>query len=64
MIVLLFGSWVARNQGEPGCAPNDIDVLVFGNPDRDSVDGAVERAERAERRIDLPAPATVRIRKR
>lgn len=25
--VLLFGSWAARYLGEPGRAPNDIDVL-------------------------------------
>lgn len=58
--VLLFGSWAARYRGEPGRAPNDIDVLVIGNPDRDNVD---EAAERAERRIGLPVQATVRTRK-
>jgi predicted nucleotidyltransferase len=57
--VLLFGSWAARYRGEPGRAPNDIDVLVIGNGDRDSVDDA---AERAERRIGLPVQATVRTR--
>ncbi len=57
--VLLFGSWAARYRGEPGRAPNDIDVLVIGNPDRDVVDDA---AERAERRIGLPVQATVRSR--
>ena len=59
--VLLFGSWAARYRGEPGRAPNDIDVLVIGNPDRDAVDNA---AERAERRIGLPVQATVRSRGR
>ena len=57
--VLLFGSWAARYLGEPGRAPNDIDVLVIGEPDRDAVDDA---AEHAERRIGLPVPATVRTR--
>lgn len=57
--VLLFGSWASRYLGEPGRAPNDIDVLVIGNPDRDAVDDA---AERAERRIGLPVQATVRTR--
>lgn len=57
--VLLFGSWAARYRGEPGRAPNDIDVLVIGHPDRDAVDDA---AERAERRIGLPVQATVRSR--
>ena len=57
--VLLFGSWAARYLGEPGRAPNDIDVLVIGEPDRDAVDDA---AKRAERRIGLPVQATVRTR--
>lgn len=58
-VVLLFGSWAARYLGEPGRAPNDIDVLVLGDADRDAVD---EAAERAERRIGLPVQATVRTR--
>jgi predicted nucleotidyltransferase len=57
--VLLFGSWAARYLGQPGRAPNDIDVLVIGTPDRDAVDDA---AERAERTIGLPVQATVRSR--
>jgi hypothetical protein len=58
-IVLLIGSWAARYAGEPGRAPNDIDVLVIGAPSRDAVDDA---AERAEQRIGLPVQATVRTR--
>jgi hypothetical protein len=57
--VLLFGSWAARYLGEPGRAPNDIDVLVIGDADRDAVDDA---AARAERQIGLPVQATVRTR--
>jgi hypothetical protein len=57
--VLLFGSWAARYLGTPGRAPNDIDVLVIGDADRDAVDDA---AERAERQIGLPVQATVRTR--
>lgn len=57
--VLLFGSWAARYRGNPGRAPNDIDVLVVGDADRDTVDDA---AERAERRVGLPVQATVRTR--
>ena len=45
--VLLFGSWAARYLGQPGRAPNDIDVLVIGSPDREVVDEAAERVERA-----------------
>lgn len=55
--VLLFGSWAARYLGQPGRAPNDIDVLVIGSPDRDAVDDAAERVERA---IGMPVQATVR----
>lgn len=55
----MFGSWAARYLGQPGRAPNDIDVLVIGSPDRDAVDDA---ADRAERRIGLPVQATVRTR--
>lgn len=57
--VLLFGSWAARYLGEPGREPNDIDVLVIGDVDRDEVD---EAAERAERGIGKPVNATVRTR--
>lgn len=55
--VVLFGSWAARYRGEPGRAPNDVDVLVIGSPDHDAVDDA---AERSERQIGLPVQATVR----
>lgn len=40
----LFGSWAARYEGEPGRAPADIDVLVIGDPDRDELDEAAQRA--------------------
>jgi predicted nucleotidyltransferase len=40
----LFGSWAARYEGEPGRAPLDIDVLVIGDPDRDELDDAAQRA--------------------
>ena len=40
----LFGSWAARYEGEPGRAPADIDVLVIGDPDRDELDEATQRA--------------------
>lgn len=57
--VLPFGSWAARYLGRSGRAPNDIDVLVIGSPDRDEVDDAAERAERA---IGMPVQAIVRSR--
>jgi predicted nucleotidyltransferase len=40
----LFGSWAARYAGQPGRAPADIDVLVIGQPDRDELDEATQRA--------------------
>ena len=57
--VLLIGSWAARYLGEAGRAPNDVDVLVVGDADRDLVDDA---AQRAEERIGMPVQATVRTR--
>lgn len=55
--VALFGSWVPRYLGEPGRAPNDLDVLVIGEPDRREVYAA---AERAEEELGMPVQTTVR----
>jgi DNA-binding MarR family transcriptional regulator len=55
--VVIFGSWAARWSGEQGRPPNDIDVLVLGDPDRGLVD---EAAERAEKRLRMPVQAIVR----
>ena len=55
--LFIFGSWAARYMGEAGRAPNDIDVLVVGGPDREAL---YEAAERAEQRIGLPVQVTVR----
>jgi predicted nucleotidyltransferase len=41
----IFGSWAARYEGEHGPAPNDVDVLVIGDPDRDELDLVVEVVE-------------------
>jgi predicted nucleotidyltransferase len=40
----LFGSWAARYAGEAGRPPADLDVLVIGDPDRDELDDAAQRA--------------------
>lgn len=40
----LYGSWAARYAGQEGRAPNDIDVLVIGRPNRDALDEAIQRA--------------------
>jgi predicted nucleotidyltransferase len=53
----IFGSWAARYSGETGAAPHDVDVLVIGDPDRDLV---YEAAERAERRLHRPVQVTFR----
>jgi predicted nucleotidyltransferase len=55
--VFLFGSWAARYAGNPGRAPADIDVLVIGNPDRDQLD---EAAQRAGSRLAREVNVTVR----
>jgi predicted nucleotidyltransferase len=43
--VFIFGSWAARHAGENGPAPHDVDVLLVGAPDRDTVHDAARRAE-------------------
>jgi DNA-binding transcriptional ArsR family regulator len=43
----LFGSWARRQQGEPGPAARDVDVLVVGDVDPDEVYSACAEAERA-----------------
>lgn len=42
----IFGSWAARQTGEPGPAPNDIDLLVLGGPDPAAVAVAIRPIER------------------
>ena len=49
--IALFGSWAARYRGEPGPAPNDVDVLLIGEIDRED---AYEAARRAEHRLGFP----------
>ena len=48
----VFGSWAARYLGEPGPAPNDIDVLVVGDAALRSVRHACCRVER-DLRVDV-----------
>lgn len=56
--VLIFGSWAARLDGEPGPAPGDIDVLVVGDAvDREALYAA---AERAEKRLGRPVNPVLR----
>jgi hypothetical protein len=54
----VYGSWAARHAGQSGARPvGDIDVLVLGDPDRDAL---YEAAERAERRLGRPVQMTIR----
>ncbi len=54
----VYGSWAARFSGEEGDRPvGDIDLLVFGGPDRDEVYAA---ASSAERRLGRAVQVTIR----
>lgn len=57
--IFIYGSWAARYSGEEGGAPNDVDVLLVGRPDRDA---AYEAARRAEQRLGREVNVTVRDR--
>jgi DNA-binding transcriptional ArsR family regulator len=52
----VHGSWAARYRGEPGPAPEDIDVIVVGRPSVRDVD---EACIRAERRLDREVTPTI-----
>ena len=54
--IALFGSWAARYRGEPGPPPNDLDVLLVGEIDREN---AYEAARRAESRLGFPVNPTL-----
>lgn len=42
----IYGSWARRYLGEDVGSPRDVDVLVIGDPDTNSVYAAARRAER------------------
>jgi predicted nucleotidyltransferase len=46
----IYGSWAARYLGEPGDAPNDLDVLVVGKPDADELFAIADEARASLRR--------------
>lgn len=56
-LVLIFGSWAARYLQEPGPPPNDLDVLVVGEPRRGEV---YDAADRAQRRLEIPVNPVIR----
>ena len=45
----IYGSWATRYLGEPGPVPRDVDVLVIGVADEDTL---YDIAREAERRLD------------
>lgn len=54
----VFGSWAARHLGEDGQRPvGDIDVLVLGDPDRDTL---YARLDEASTRLGRPIQVTIR----
>jgi hypothetical protein len=55
-LALIFGSWAARYQGELGPPPNDVDVLLVGDVDRQA---AYDAADRAARRVRFPVNVTI-----
>ena len=55
--VFIYGSWAARYAGEQGPAPQDVDVLLIGVPDRDA---AYDAARRAEQRLGREVNITIR----
>lgn len=55
--VLIFGSWAARYLERPGPPPNDLDVLVIGDPTRAEV---YDAADRAQQRLALPVNPVIR----
>ncbi len=55
--VLIFGSWAQRYNGTPGPPPNDVDVLVIGQPTRADV---YDAADRAQARLGMQVNPTIR----
>jgi hypothetical protein len=46
----VYGSWAARYHGNSGPVPNDVDVLVIGDADKDALDDAARQAQQRLRR--------------
>jgi hypothetical protein len=56
-LLLICGSWTARYHGTPGPPPNDVDLMVVGQPRRADV---YEAAEQASDRIGVAVNPTLR----
>lgn len=57
-IAFIYGSFAARATGVVGPPPQDVDVLVIGDPDREAVYAACERVESKVGRPVNPAVFT------
>jgi hypothetical protein len=55
--VIIFGSWAARYLGRAGPPPHDLDVIVVGQPTRESV---YDAADRAQQRLGMPVNPVIR----
>src|SRR5262245_42959236 len=55
--LLIYGSWAARYHDVPGPPPNDVDLLIVGQPHRADV---YEAAANASDRIGFPVHPTIR----
>lgn len=55
--VLIFGSWAARYHQRHGPPPHDLDVLVVGEPARQAV---YDAADRAQQRLAMPVNPVIR----
>lgn len=55
--VLIFGSWAARYHQRHGPPPHDLDVLVVGQPSRQAV---YDAADRAQHRLGMPVNPVIR----
>jgi len=55
--VAIFGSWAARYLGQAGPPPRDLDVIVVGQPTRESV---YDAADRAQQRLGIPVNPVTR----
>jgi predicted nucleotidyltransferase len=56
-LVLIFGSWAARYDQRHGPPPHDLDVLVVGQPTRQAV---YDAADRAQHRLGIPVNPVIR----
>lgn len=55
--LILFGSWAARFKGVEGRFPQDLDILVLGNPNRAQIHDV---GDRIESKLKLTVQITIR----